>query len=637
MKSLPLATLLIATLLTGVAPAASERSLTATATAPATASAPAASQRWAVIIGINAYRQFATGLPDATLRGAINDANGVSRVLTGHFGFPSSNVMLLLDGAATKAAIRAALTVWLRGRVKAGDQVVFFFSGHGSQIPDVNGDESDGLDETLAPADVLSDGASNDITDDELHAWLGTLPTTQVTVILDSCHSGSASRALGDLRTKALPRRRPPPRPRPSGTVRPRRDDDPWPSGYVEIAAAASDENAADAAFRNEEGGPVTYGGVFTTFLLRELWTSAPGETFAAVMQEVRSRVQTAGYPQRPQLLGDSAKTVFDVREVAVLSPPRITRVDGATAVVNAGRNRKLARNSVLETSSGAQLRIDVVEEGESSARILSGRPIVGDAVSLVAQAFPEPRFELVVDARLRPLASSLTDSLRQFIRIDVVAGSSTADAALVAVRDSVRLVGREGAVRYATRASTAARDTSLRRALESMLATKVLAGLDAPAGAPGVTLEHPTHRRSFAIGDTIAFKVTSTRAGYLTLIDLAPDGVVTVLTPSTYFRVGQLTANVAVIIPGPEDGVVLRITPPAGRGIVRAVVSDTPVPVGPSAGEQDSGVQAAKRVLQSLRQAASRGITVERVERSQQMVWGSALYVYDVGITSRP
>ncbi len=43
----------------------------------------------------------------------------------------------------------------LPGRIAAGDQIVIYMSGHGTQIPDDNGDEDDGFDEALPAVDAV--------------------------------------------------------------------------------------------------------------------------------------------------------------------------------------------------------------------------------------------------------------------------------------------------------------------------------------------------------------------------------------------------------------------------------------------------------------------------------------------------
>lgn len=49
---------------------------------------------------------------------------------------------------------------------KPGDKLVFFFSGHGGQAEDEDGDEEDGMDETICTAD------EDQIIDDDLHEML---------------------------------------------------------------------------------------------------------------------------------------------------------------------------------------------------------------------------------------------------------------------------------------------------------------------------------------------------------------------------------------------------------------------------------------------------------------------------------
>ena len=60
-----------------------------------------------------------------------------------------------------------------------GSVVFFHFSGHGQQVRDKNGDENDGLDESIVPGDAQDQSAEagerTNIVDDELAGWLRTL------------------------------------------------------------------------------------------------------------------------------------------------------------------------------------------------------------------------------------------------------------------------------------------------------------------------------------------------------------------------------------------------------------------------------------------------------------------------------
>jgi hypothetical protein len=69
-----------------------------------------------------------------------------------------------------------------------GDLFVFFFSGHGDQVPDKNGDENDKSDEALAAYDRR-------IIDDELPPlWAKFRPGVRILMISDTCHSGTIFR-----------------------------------------------------------------------------------------------------------------------------------------------------------------------------------------------------------------------------------------------------------------------------------------------------------------------------------------------------------------------------------------------------------------------------------------------------------
>jgi hypothetical protein len=109
------------------------------------------------------------------------DAHDMGAILSSR-GFAVRSLM-------TKEATRAAVTAAIRAAasaLKAGDIFALTYSGHGGQLPDLDGDEDDGLDETWC----LFDGQ---LVDDEIYAALGAFAKgVRVLVFSDSCHSGSA-------------------------------------------------------------------------------------------------------------------------------------------------------------------------------------------------------------------------------------------------------------------------------------------------------------------------------------------------------------------------------------------------------------------------------------------------------------
>ena len=145
----------------------------------------------ALIVGINKYAESRRNL-----RGCVNDALLMSRICVNRFDF--ENVNLLLNSRATKLNIAIGLKT-LINKAEPGENVLFYFSGHGGQILDTNGDEGDLLDECL----ITHDHSWGDpFTDDDIKECLvGHRKGVGVTIIIDACHSGTMTDSLD----KAVP------------------------------------------------------------------------------------------------------------------------------------------------------------------------------------------------------------------------------------------------------------------------------------------------------------------------------------------------------------------------------------------------------------------------------------------------
>lgn len=151
----------------------------------------------ALLVGINHYAQ--SYVPPTP--GAEEDALAMRELLIKRYGFRAEEIKLLLGKEATAANIVAGFRKLLIAETEPGDQVFFHYSGHGSRVPDDDGDEADGFDEVLAPFDVAQQGAdsySNLIRDDQLGLLIGDLKGRQAVLVFDSCHSGTISRAPGN-------------------------------------------------------------------------------------------------------------------------------------------------------------------------------------------------------------------------------------------------------------------------------------------------------------------------------------------------------------------------------------------------------------------------------------------------------
>ncbi|NUZ06552.1 caspase family protein [Piscinibacter koreensis] len=139
----------------------------------------------ALLIGVANYQRVAD-LPTAIL----NDAQDVAATLTSpnYCGYEPANVVTLLDGQATRAAVLNALAE-LSARAGTDDTAFVFFSGHGAVVGSP-GDE----DSVLVTVDTdLADIQGTSISSDEFARALSQIKAERVLVFIDACHAGGAS------------------------------------------------------------------------------------------------------------------------------------------------------------------------------------------------------------------------------------------------------------------------------------------------------------------------------------------------------------------------------------------------------------------------------------------------------------
>lgn len=141
----------------------------------------------AVLVGINYENN-----PNARLYGCINDINNMANLLTDAFGYKSENITKLRDDITTASLLptRSNIISYLTNLVRDSancEEIWFHYSGHGSQIVDRNGDESDGRDEVIVPLDYSKTGF---ISDDEIFNILRSSRCKTI-LVFDSCNSGT--------------------------------------------------------------------------------------------------------------------------------------------------------------------------------------------------------------------------------------------------------------------------------------------------------------------------------------------------------------------------------------------------------------------------------------------------------------
>lgn len=271
----------------------------------------------ALLVGINDYEApvpVRGGREWRNLSGAVNDALALRERLVADYGFAPRDIVTLTDRAATRDAILGALEEHLVKPAGKGDIVLFYYAGHGSQVRNSRSDEPDGLDESLVPAD--SRLGAPDIRDKELRRYFNRIldAGARLTVILDSCHSGSAARGLP---SGAVPRSvRPDPR-----DVSDPSEAGPLPEDRGALVLSAAQDFAPAWETRDRLHG------AFSMALLRSLDGSAAGEPAEETFLQARARLQSEYRFQEPVLAGDA-----DARRRPLFGD-RIVRM-GARAVV---------------------------------------------------------------------------------------------------------------------------------------------------------------------------------------------------------------------------------------------------------------------------------------------------------------
>jgi Caspase domain len=292
----------------------------------------------ALLIGVNEY----PNLPDySQLRGCVNDVQIMREMLETLFGFPPENIDVLVNQQATEKGIRDALEKLLAD-CGEGDIVVFHYSGHGSQMA-ARGDKPRGYDESIMPFDS---GRMNpafpkqveprDIRDTEIHEWLLRLSqkTPYITLIFDSCHSGSITRLVSDSVEEGTRLRWIPPDPLPHEAAGapvnvqqgrgPASDDRtsgwlPLSDKYVLLAACAAEQGAYE--MEHETDGKALRNGAFTYFLTQEINQAANQNTctYKDIWEQVAFKVNDRFQKQTPLLEGARDRQIFNVQDLLPL------------------------------------------------------------------------------------------------------------------------------------------------------------------------------------------------------------------------------------------------------------------------------------------------------------------------------
>ncbi len=517
--------------------------------------APAAEpRRLALLVGIGQYAD--KGVP--SLEGPAHDIIAVQRALQSHWGFEPGDVEVLLDAAASRAGILAAL-LRLETRSAAGDQVFIYFSGHGTSA----NDRSTGLPlphttGAFIPWDLRMNQTPQALVEQlvvgqrDLRPLLSRLDAggRRVFVVSDSCYSGQAVRALGPRADGArlVPRAVQLPALSTAG-VGATRSQRPAPAPYpyrnvFYIAASSDSETAMDISRSDLLKLPTVDGqphGALTDALVRVLIGRLAAdrnrdgaidhaEAFAAIGAFMAKR----GYPHTPQSLPSAVEDGALIAHTPLFG----TRPAGG----------EFAAAAVLPTQAAAAPLAPVMAQTAQSP-----------------QAAPAP-----LQLRLDGGAQAAREALQGLPGLQLV-GEQTADFGLRAEGVSWQLRGPA--------ADLVLQGTlpQVRLRLEAALWLRRLQQAAATRNAFTLELQAlpSTRGGSFVEGERFNLAMRSQRQASVLLLAVDPQGAIQVLYP---YSADEKTPHAAGrVVLTPPDASPIAVTPPFGTDELWALAFEQP------------------------------------------------------------
>lgn len=303
---------------------------------------------YALLIGIDFY--FPHDLPDGrykNLRGCVQDINHVETYLKETFNLTPDQIIKLTASASenpnqpkepseilpTYENIVAKFKE-ITAKAQPQDRVYIHYSGHGGWAKTIF--ESlkgfGGLDEALVPTDIGQPN-SRYLRDLEFAKLLEDMVEKElvVTLVLDSCHSGGATREMsGDDRIRGEGFIDTTPRPRDSLVASLQELAQNWqtatensrnitvvngllpePKGYTLIAACRDNEFAYEKVFEGtERNGALTY------FLLKALRKHGTAISVEDLFNQISNQVHKEFERQTPMLMGETDRIFFSGQSV---------------------------------------------------------------------------------------------------------------------------------------------------------------------------------------------------------------------------------------------------------------------------------------------------------------------------------
>ena len=511
-------------------------------------------EKRAMLVGIDTYAN-----PDIpTLSGCQNDVEGMRNTLVGSYGFPEKNVLMLVNAKASYRGIRDAFQNHLMN-VSTGGAVVIQFSGHGSRQP--SSTSASGQGETIVPHDSRNP-KNLDITSEALSAMLAELAkrTKNITIILDSCHSGrmvaqnrTAVSTGQQVRVRQIPPASdvppPPPFGLPTRALAPTSGFAPLDGSYVLMASVLASQLAKEYTSGSKQFGAMTF------FLLRELASAAPKVTNRNIMDVVRQRVSEAVDDQTPQIVGPHADNyLFGIASPSVVPYTIVRRTAANVLLPYAGTASGISEGSRYDvytfapqpgSSPAATIQVTKSDSFSSEARALTGTvPELGYGV-LRDRGIQVGRLALWVDPS--PTLDIGRADLQKDPSIQLVASVKDANLRLRPESGGMGLYTPDGLAMY-DRKSPIPNSAALRRELGRWANWFAMQGLNNPQTAIRIELRFEAASRSAGSLPQLGLAEMTVKEGsvyvpvvvnktdsplYMTLLGLSSDRSIDVIFPA--------------------------------------------------------------------------------------------------------
>ena len=366
---------------------------------------------YALLIGIDHY---SPNRLYKSLKGAVRDINLVDTFLKGTLKIPTERIRKLTSPNEEDTALLEAKSAEdqdptyenivnafseITKTANPGEQVYIHYAGHGGRATTLYPFKQAPNDEGIVPMDIGDTEEGRYLRDVEITTLLKRMTDKGlvVTMVLDSCHSGGATR--GDAEIRSAEQTDTAPRSSKSLVAEPQELEQNWLDStrnkamgaaglsqskeYVLLAACRPNEYAYEYAVNGgtERHGALTYWMIDT---LTSAATSGQPLTYKLLHDRVNAQVQSKFAQQIPMILGESSRLVFGSDTWSTPFTIAVIKADSETQVtLNAGQAQGLSKGTRFsiypfkttdftdKAHQVAIIEITEIEASESTARVV--------------------------------------------------------------------------------------------------------------------------------------------------------------------------------------------------------------------------------------------------------------------------